>query len=142
MFYAKHYDGINSEKYENDPIMLETKNPEEKDKEEEEMWTPKPTHTNPMKRKSYLKKREKPLQFCSSTKVQKASKSKGVDNNIKRHRIKNKSNVNGLHVKHGTFSNDEKEDSIVSSDSDNFSIYLSESDSQSETINLKEFKDD
>ena len=113
MFYAKHYDGINSEKYENDPIMLEAKNSEEKDKEvelEEEMWTTKPTHTNPMKRKSYFKKPEKPLQFCSSTKVQKASRTKGVDINTKRHR----KNVNGLHVEHETFSNDENEDSIVS----------------------------
>ena len=32
MFYEKHYDGIDSEKYENDPIMLEAKNSEEKDK--------------------------------------------------------------------------------------------------------------
>ena len=35
MFYAKHYNGINSEKYENDPFMLEAKNSEEKDKEVE-----------------------------------------------------------------------------------------------------------
>ena len=47
-----------------------------------------------------------------------------------------------MHVEHGTSSNDEKEDSIVSSDSDNSSIYLSENDSKSETIDLKEFKDD
>ena len=72
-----------------------------------------------MKRKSYLRKPEKPFQFCSGRKVQKASRTKGVDNNIKRHRIKNKSIVNGLHAEYGTFSNEEKEDSIVSSDSDN-----------------------
>ena len=47
-----------------------------------------------------------------------------------------------MHVEHRTSSNDEKEDSIVSSDSDNSSIYLSENDSELETIDLKEFKDD
>ena len=47
-----------------------------------------------------------------------------------------------MHVEHETFSNDEKENRIVSSDSDNSSIYLSENDSQSETTDLKEFKND
>lgn len=50
--------------------------------------------------------------------------------------------MNGLDVEHEISFNDEKEDGIVSSDSDNFSIYFSENDSQSETRDLKEFKDD
>ena len=112
MFYAKHYDSAGRGEYENDPIMLEANNSEEKDKGvelEEEMWTPKAAHTNPRKRKSYLKKLERPLQFCSSAK---ASRTKEVDNNIKRHRIKNKSNVNGLDAEHEISFNDEKEDDI------------------------------
>ena len=47
MLYTKHYNGRNSKKYENDPIMLEVKNSAEKDKEvelEEEMWIAKATH--------------------------------------------------------------------------------------------------
>ena len=56
-------DSASSEKYEIDPIMLEAKNSEEKDKEvelEEEMWTPKAAQTSPRKRKSYLKKPQTP----------------------------------------------------------------------------------
>ena len=100
MFYAKNYDSASRGKYENDPVMLEANNSKEKGKEvelEEEMWTPKAAHTNPKKRKSYLKKSERPLQFCSSVET---SRTNEVDNNIKRQRIKNKSNVNGLDAKH------------------------------------------
>ena len=50
--------------------------------------------------------------------------------------------MDGLDFEHQVSSNDEKEDGIVSSDSDNFSIYLSDNDFQSETRDLKEFKDD
>ena len=120
---------ITSEKYENEPIVLEANNFEEKDKEvelEEEMGTLKAAHTNP---KVILKTRNTTSVLCRY----KSIKTKEVDNNIKRHRAKNKSNVNGLDTEHEISFNDEKDDDIVSSDSDNFLIYLSENNSQSET---------
>ena len=86
MFYAKNYDSASSEKHENDSILLESKNSEAKDKIvelDEEMWTPKASHTRPRKRKSYLKKLKTPIQLCSSTK---ASRTKDIDSNINRHR--------------------------------------------------------
>ena len=50
--------------------------------------------------------------------------------------------MNGLDAEHEISFNDKKEGDILSSDSDNFSICLSENDSQSETNDLKELKDD
>lgn len=50
--------------------------------------------------------------------------------------------MNDLDAEHDMNFKDEKEDHVVSSDSDNFSTCLSGNHLQSEKIDLKEFKDD